>query len=191
VKVAAVILALLLSADAAVAFQSNAVPESDPIRLFREICLSDQIGLSNQAYRKVPRKRLPASARAVLGYAAAVDPNLLATPLPSPKAFLENEFLQQASLKEAFIMLPNTKAKTYHGDICAIVWRGRHYAEANAVVTELFPEAAKIVPRQSGRAMPFTQVGRAGTVAGAAEHEYWTVIYIGREPLLESYRAAE
>lgn len=180
-RVIAVILVLLISANAAATGQLSSGRESEPVTLFREICVADEVRLSKKSFRSVASKNVPESAKAAIVHAIPVEATSVIRPLPSGKALIENEFLQRSSLKDVFMMLPNANRMTRYSDVCAIVWRGRHYAEAYAVIVDMFPEADDALSHVSGRIEPFTRVSRAGVVVGAAEHANWTVIYIGRD----------
>ena len=168
--------ALLALAAAAFPAAQDAAPDlSDPIALFKGVCLADSVALPKGSVAAQPYAGLPDGAKAALSFA---NPPRGVPSLKPPEAAagLPNRILAVLPGKTSYLLLP-ADTGPYAGS-CAIVWRGNHFSDALKAAQALAPDA--VVPTGSTPivGLNYTVIQSKGMIVGAAELQGWTVLRI-------------
>jgi hypothetical protein len=156
---------------------------TDPVTLFRTVCLADQVKLSKRSFAPVSYAKLPAGVKMVLGYSIPPKPTPpLVILAPMPKSEVPNSILALLPKKNAYLLLPAPGRAGRVAAQCAVIWRGNHFVEALAAAKAI-PSLEKLpTALWSTHGRPGANsisVQSEGMIVGAAEFNNWTVIRIG------------
>jgi hypothetical protein len=155
------------------------VASRDATTLFNSVCLSDQASLSQKDFAEAKYSDLPESARKALGFAISAGPVPFGGGRPLPVSEVPNQVLRQLPGKNTFLLLPAPQASGAAAPVCAIVWRGNHYPEAQKAARAIVQNALPKDARPLGTNIPgfnFELIHANGAVVGAAEFMGWTVL---------------
>lgn len=167
------------------AVAQQAIAVDDPIALFERVSLADQVRLDARAFESVRHGDLPEPVRKALGFALPAGSMASLTPGVLSDSDVPNRILVQVPRKEAYLLLPEPGAKGRAASVCAVLFRGSHYAKAVAAVGRFakIPDEAARVLADTGTGINYMQLQSGGVVAGAAEFGGWTVLRAAPEPV--------
>jgi hypothetical protein len=150
----------------------------DPIALFTQVCLSDQVSLPARSFADTPYASLPEGARKVLNLGAPhFFPAHAATLNQSlPVAEIPNRILASLPGRRLFLIVavPGTSGRM--APACAVIWRGLEFDRARDALNASFHLPPGTESLRAIRGLNYIDMHQDGADVAAAELSGWTLL---------------
>lgn len=173
------LLPLALLGGAGAAHAQGAALE-DPVTMFTTACIGGQARLSRTRFDDVAYAAMPLPARTLFGL--AVDGAKPTPPVAPGDLEVPNRVMATIPERDLYLLLPASGAPGRAAEVCAVVWQGAQFAEAQAALASFVGDAKPLTAPTPAAGTRFLSYRHSGSVLTAAERDQWTVLSIASEP---------